>query len=137
MLESAGGRRRTDDPDDVDPHGTSSGIPMCTHPGVSQLPEPAPLAFIDRVERVPEAAAASRLHLDEAQSITFSGDDVELALSAAPVAIEDEVSPALEMLHRTIFTRTSEVVFRCHDASIVAPIDPPLHGSPGPGRLRV
>ena len=58
-------------------------------PPLGEHAQPALLGRGHRLDRVAVADAAARLDLAEDEGVALAGDDVELALAAAPVAVED------------------------------------------------
>lgn len=108
-----------DDADHVDAeHAVLSQFGMISAPRVAEPPQSLSLAIIDSFEGVPERETAARLHLDDAENARTLGDDVDLALRTSPVTCKDLISTLSQMLRGTVFPRTSEIIFRCHEDSL-------------------
>ncbi len=69
---------------------------------------------------MPERDTRPRLDLDEHEFGAVPGDEVDLALRAPPVAVNDGEAPGDEKARRNRFTPPPEGVFRCHDSSVAA-----------------
>lgn len=93
-------------------------------PGARQSSESRELLHGDRLERMTECDARSRLNLDEDDLVAVLRDNVDLALSTSPVSVEDEVPAARQKRRREFFTASAQVVFCCHAASFAAPGNP-------------
>lgn len=121
VLKRSCSRVRPDDTHDLQAqHPVSTVLRVRFDPGVRQSPQSLPLTFIDGVEGVPEVRASSRLHFDEAEHATVFGDDVEFTLRAPPVPVDNVVTACRQIVRGVFFTRASEVVFGCHENSMIA-----------------
>ena len=69
---------------------------------------------------MPESGAPARLHLDDDEFARLAGHDVDLALPAAPVAIENHEAERDEMIVRGLLTGTPEVVLDRHETTLSA-----------------
>ena len=100
-----GPRRGPQDADDVHPDAGDagercSGRPAVGEPGGREPSEPSELAVVDRLDGLAEGRAPPGLDLTDDQAAAVSGDDVDLAEVAAPVAVEDLEAPVGEVAHR-------------------------------------
>lgn len=98
----------------------SAALRVLFDPGVREPPQSLPFALVDGIEGVAESNASPSLDLYEAEHIIVFGDDVELALSAPPVAVYNVVTAGRQVVCGAVFTRAPEVVFGCHEDSMAA-----------------
>jgi len=91
-------------------------------PPQRQTPQPGRFGRCDRLQRITESFASLGFHLHDNQPqwrTGLVGDDIQLAGSAAPIAIEDCPAKIAEMRDRQIFTPTSQGVFLFHAYNVV------------------
>ena len=74
----------------------------------------ASLTDRDRLERMPVRDARPRLHLDEHGLVAVAQHEVDLALRAPPVAVDDRHPAGDEVPLRDALTALSESILRCH-----------------------
>src|SRR5215212_12284465 len=99
----------------VDPY-LSCGDVAGGQPLSSQLAELADFCIRDRLERGTEAKPGAALHLAEDQRsisvLDFHGDDVDFAITTAPIAIENHHSLPLEFRYGEVFTSRADHLLR-------------------------
>ena len=86
-VTSAGPRRAHEHADDVEPQ-LRGVLVVRGQPALGQHAQPALLGRGHRLDRMAVADPAAGLDLAEDERVAVAGDDVELALAAAPVAVE-------------------------------------------------
>jgi len=119
MLESGRRRFRAGDRDGIQPQPPALRcIRVSGDPRHRQAPEPLKLALVDRLERMTEPETAARLDLDDRQDPRSSGDEIDLTVVDAPVAVQDGVSTGLEILRRAFFSGTTQSILCCHEGIV-------------------
>ncbi len=78
-------------------------------PGDRESSQPSELRGRDRLERVPVAEARPRLDLDEHDGLAVAGDEVDLAETASPVALDHRHAERLEMVGGELFAVPTEL----------------------------
>ena len=76
--------------------------------------QPTALDVAHRVERRSVARTRPGFYLADDERVPFHGDDIDLALGAAPVAIENPETTAFEIIDRRLLAVLAENVFRMH-----------------------
>src|SRR5690606_1773473 len=131
VLDEGGAPVPAQHRDDVDAHLGGPGA-VLAQPAPGQPPQPLELDGAHGLGRVAEPGTAAGLDLDERDGAgpRVAGDDVDLALAAAPVAVEDLVAVLAEHRCGDALATGAELVLRGHGAP------PPRPASPTPPTQR-
>ena len=89
---AAGPRCRAQDPDHVDAHRRRPQV-VIGQPGGGEPSQPRGLAPGHGLDRLAERGGAARLDLAHDEAVAVEGDQVDLAVLAPPVAVEDLPCP--------------------------------------------
>src|SRR6185312_3896294 len=79
-----------------------------------ESPQARELLHRDGLERMPERDARARLDLDEHGLSAVEGDDVDLALRAAPIPVEDRIALPREERRSELLALLAQQIFRGH-----------------------
>jgi hypothetical protein len=110
-LHEASGRR--DNCDGVDAN-RGANLWMRLAPGAGEPPQPGEFRDRDCLERMAVRETRPRLDLDEDDLAIFRGDDVDLALPASPIALDDVITRCDQVVCSEVFTPPAQVILRCH-----------------------
>jgi len=116
-LELASARR--DDRYGIDANGgVIAGMRFAPRSGESS--QPGELLDGDCFERMPERYCRPGLDLDEHEFVAVACDEIDLALAAAPIALDDLVTGAPQVALGNRLTSLAEFVFRRHENRMTA-----------------
>jgi len=103
--------------DDVEPH-VGGVLVVRGQPALGEGAQLAPLGRRHRLDRMPEADPPPGLDLAEDQGVGVPGDDVELALPAAPVAVEHPHADIGEVRGGDVLAEGAELESGGHPATV-------------------
>jgi hypothetical protein len=120
VLDDRGADGTCDDRNGVDANDPAT-VRVRVTPGFRQSPQARKFLRRDRLKWMPTRGARTSLDFDENGVIAITGNQIDFAASAPPVAVDDRVPGIGEELRRKVFTTPAQIIF-CRHASRMAEV---------------